>query len=73
VAFIEHLLGRFEQRRGLLVVLGRMLLGTGHPDTALNWADIPAFEKVGLAPDVEVVELEGAQEELDGVRGLFLG
>jgi HD-like signal output (HDOD) protein len=58
-----------------LVIVARLqsLLGSGHPDAALNWADIPAFDKVGLAPDVEIVEMEGAQDELVGVREIFLG
>lgn len=58
-----------------VVIVARLqaLLGSGHPDAALNWADIPAFDKVGLAPDVQIVKLEGVQEELEGVRGIFLG
>lgn len=58
-----------------LVIVARLqsLLGTDHPDAALKWADIRAFDKVGLAPDVEVVEMEGAREQIDKVRGVFLG
>jgi HD-like signal output (HDOD) protein len=57
-----------------VVVVARLqsLLGTGHPDAALDWSDIRAFDKVGLAPDVEVLELEGAAEEVSGVKEMFL-
>jgi HD-like signal output (HDOD) protein len=47
------------------------LIGSGHPDAALNWNDIKAFEKVGLAADVEVVEMEGAAEQIDEVIEIF--
>lgn len=57
-----------------IVMVARLqsLIGTNHPDAALNWGDIAAFAKVGLEPDVEVVEMEGAQEEMDGVKEMFL-
>jgi HD-like signal output (HDOD) protein len=58
-----------------LVIVARLqsLLGSGHPDAALDWNDIRSFEKVGLATDVEVVEMEGAEEEMNGVKEMFLG
>lgn len=58
-----------------VVIVARLqsLLGSDHPDAALNWADIQSFDKVGLESDVEVVEMEGAQEQINEVRGLFLG
>ncbi len=57
-----------------LVMVARLqsLIGSVHPDAALNWADILAFEKVGLAPDVEVIEIEGAEAEMIGVKEMFL-
>ena len=58
-----------------LVIVARLqtLLGTEHPDAALDWNDILAFDKMGLAADVEVVEMEGAEEEMNGVKEMFLG
>jgi HD-like signal output (HDOD) protein len=57
-----------------VVMVARLqsLLGSGHPDASLNWSEIRAFDKVGLAPDVEVLELEGAEEEVSGVKQMFL-
>jgi HD-like signal output (HDOD) protein len=57
-----------------VVIVARLqsLLGTDHPDAALNWADIRSFDRVGLEPDVEVIEMEGAKEQIAEVRGLFL-
>jgi HD-like signal output (HDOD) protein len=58
-----------------VVIVARLqsLMGSGHPDAALDWNDIRSFEKVGLATDVEVVEMEGAEEEMNGVKEMFLG
>lgn len=58
-----------------LVIVARLqsLIGSTHPDAALNWDDILAFEKVGLAPNIEVIEMEGAEDEMNGVKEMFLG
>ena len=58
-----------------VVIVARLqtLLGSEHPDAALNWNDIKSFDKIGLAADVEVVEMEGAEEEMNGVKEMFLG
>ncbi|MES9871786.1 MAG: HDOD domain-containing protein [Candidatus Sedimenticola sp. 6PFRAG7] len=37
-----------------------------------NWGDIPSFRKVGLEPEVEVISIEGAAEEIQGVEEIFL-
>ncbi len=58
-----------------VVIVARLqsLIGSGHPDAALNWADIQSFDKVGLAADIEVIEMEGAEEEMNDVKEMFLG
>lgn len=58
-----------------VVIVARLesLLGTGHPDSTRDWNAIQSFEKVGLATDIEIVELEGAQEEIEDVNEMFLG
>jgi len=57
-----------------VVIVARLesLMGTGHPDAARDWSQIRSFEKVGLATDIEVVELEGAEEEMNEVNEMFL-
>jgi HD-like signal output (HDOD) protein len=47
------------------------LIGSGHPDAALDWNSIPAFEKIGLETDIEVIEMEGAAEEIEEVIEIF--
>ncbi len=46
-------------------------LGTKHPHTKLDWADIPAFEKLGLTPEETLKTIEAARDELKEVRALF--
>jgi HD-like signal output (HDOD) protein len=58
-----------------VVIVARLesLMGTDHPDATRDWSQVRAFEKLGLAPDIEIVELEGAEEEMHDVNEMFLG
>lgn len=48
------------------------LAGTEHPDAQLDWNDIPSFCKLGLAGDVDVVEIEDVvMEEIEITQQLF--
>jgi hypothetical protein len=33
---------------------------------------VPAFLKVGLDPEVELIEIEGVAEDIESVQGVFL-
>ena len=44
------------------------LIGTDHPHTQLDWDSIPAFQKLGLTADVNVVEMDGTGEEIAAVK-----
>ncbi len=56
-----------------LVIVARLqsLSGSSHPDAALDWNDIQSFAKLGLGPEIEVVEMEGAAEEISEVKQMF--
>ncbi len=41
------------------------IAGTDHPACRLNWDSIPAFQKLGLATDVEILEIAGVAEDID--------
>ncbi len=43
-----------------------------HPSTWVDWSKIPSFAKIGLEPDVEVVNIDGVAEELREVENMFL-
>ncbi len=56
-----------------IVIVARLqTLPPGHPLTKLDWSTIPAFAKVGLEPEIEVVNIEGVAEEVQEVQELFL-
>jgi HD-like signal output (HDOD) protein len=57
----------------VLVARLQHLAGSDHPDAALDWAQVPALAKVGLEPEVIMVEMEGPAEEIAEVRSLFEG
>ena len=46
-------------------------LGTQHHLMQQDWADIPAFKKLGLTPEESISTLESAQAELQELRSLF--
>jgi len=46
-------------------------VGTDHPLTKLDWSRIPAFSKLGLNPEVNVVEMTETAEQIREVQGLL--
>ena len=47
-------------------------LPAGHPAQRQDWGHVPAFAKVGLAPEVEVVNIDGVSEELHELKEMLL-
>lgn len=43
-----------------------------HPLSDCDWSQVPAFAKLGLAHDVEIIEMEGMAEEIQEVEEIFL-
>ncbi len=46
-------------------------IGTNHPHTQLDWSKIPAFKRVGIEPEVNIVEIEEHQESLEEVKAML--
>jgi len=44
------------------------LIGTDHPHTKLDWNTIPAFKKMGLTADVNVIEMDETSEEISAMQ-----
>lgn len=44
------------------------LIGTDHPHTKLDWNTIPAFKKLGLTADVNVIEMDETSEAIAAVQ-----
>ena len=44
------------------------LIGTDHPHTKLDWNTIPAFKKLGLTADVNVIEMDETSEAIAKVQ-----
>jgi len=44
------------------------LIGTNHPHTQLDWDSVPAFQKLGLTAEINVVEMDGTGEEIEAVK-----
>lgn len=47
------------------------IAGTDHPACRVDCANVPAFAKLGIQPDVEVLEIEGVSEEIELAQSLF--
>ncbi|GAB4361511.1 MAG: HDOD domain-containing protein [Gammaproteobacteria bacterium] len=49
------------------------LMGTDHPLAQADWSTVPAFAKLGIACDVEEIDIGMPPEEVDAVRDLLQG
>ncbi len=47
-------------------------IGTDHPLAQMDWSDIPAFEKLGISPEVEITEMEDYKEDIQEARSLLM-
>lgn len=48
------------------------IAGTDHPACRVDWATVPAFAKLGLQADVEILEIEGISEEIELAQSIFI-
>lgn len=57
----------------VLVARLQSLIGSEHPDTQTDWTQVPSFAKVGMEPEVVVMDMEGAAEDVQEIRGILGG
>jgi len=57
-----------------VVIVGRLqtLMDTDHPVNEEDWSSIQAFSKVGLEPEVQVIEIEGVAEDLIEIEHILI-
>lgn len=56
-----------------LVIIARLqTLPPGHPQVQSDWSQVPSFGKLGLEPEVEVINIDGVAEEVEGVQEILL-
>ena len=48
------------------------IAGTDHPACRLDWSSIPAFSKLGLRAEAEILEIEGISEEIELTQSMFI-
>lgn len=48
------------------------IAGTDHPACRVDWATVPAFAKLGLQPDAEILEIEGISDEIELAQSLLM-
>jgi len=47
------------------------IAGTDHPACRVDWSSVKAFEKLGLAADQDVLEIEGVSEEIELAQSMM--
>ncbi|MCP3667491.1 MAG: HDOD domain-containing protein [Gammaproteobacteria bacterium] len=47
-------------------------LDADHVATAADWFQVPAFRKVGVEPEVEVINIEGVADDIEEIQAVFL-
>jgi HD-like signal output (HDOD) protein len=45
--------------------------GSDHPACRVEWATVPAFSKLGLEADAEILEIAGVSEEIELAQSMF--
>jgi HD-like signal output (HDOD) protein len=57
-----------------VVIVGRLqtLMGSDHPVEDVDWNNVPAFAKVGLEPDVQVIDIEGVAEDVAEIEHILI-
>lgn len=48
------------------------IAGTDHPACRVDWNTVPAFSKIGLAADSEILEIEGVSEEVELAQSMLI-
>ena len=58
-----------------IVLVARLqnLFAKGGPDACGDWAEVTAFAKVGMDPEMVIVDMEGPAEEIAEVRSMLEG
>jgi len=46
-------------------------IGTNHPFTELDWNEIPAFHRIGIEPEINIVDIEENKESLEEVKTML--
>ncbi len=64
--------GREADYVDLVIVARLQTLPADHHQAQLDWSQIPSFRKIGIEPEVEVINIEGVAEEIEGVQEIFL-
>ncbi len=47
------------------------IAGTDHPANRIDWNTVPSFAKLGMAPDVEILEIDGISEEIELAQSML--
>ncbi|MGD0960954.1 MAG: HDOD domain-containing protein [Methylomonas sp.] len=47
------------------------IIGADHPAASVDWGAVPAFAKLGLQTDVEILEIEGVSEDIEQTLSTF--
>jgi len=44
------------------------VFGSNHPLAAVEWSTVPAFQRLGIATDISIVEMDETSAQLEEVR-----
>ncbi len=72
----EHLnfareINRVDYADVVMVANLQSYIGTGHPFTTMDWSEISAFERLGLEPEINTMEVEDLSAEMEAAMALL--
>jgi len=48
-----------------MIAMLQTTIGTDHPYAQMDWSEISAFQRVGLDPDLAMMEVEDLSEDME--------
>jgi HD-like signal output (HDOD) protein len=55
----------------VLVARQQALSGKPHSAPMTEWPNIPAFQKVGVEPEINIIEIEGVADDVQNIEVMF--
>ncbi len=56
----------------LVIIAKLQTLPSDHHLAKSDWSQIPSFTKIGLEPEIEIINIDGVAEEIQEVQGMLL-
>ena len=64
--------GKANYTEVVMVARLQTLEGTEHGVPMSEWVNVPAFTKVGVEPEINIIDIEGVSDDIQNIEVMFL-